>query len=165
METLKNRWGIFPYIVNDAVYFCCQTCKSHNYSSVSFAQNYHGHPSEVLGNEALVNSIDGLTDLTFPVYGHVGMSWYRNSYKYTPLIESPGSAFIVRKEDSKMSGMLMANILGNWPLFVLIICLALAAGAVMWCLVSFGALVTEWEIIPEVSLLSEPLTFVSSAKI
>lgn len=121
--------------MNDAVVFCCQTCRSHNYSSVLFTQNYHGQPSEVFGNEALVNSIDGLTDLTFPIYGYVGMSWYRQIYKYTPLIESPGSVFLVRKEKSNLSGLLMLNILGNWPLAVMIVCMAFAAGAIMWWLV------------------------------
>ena len=135
-KILKNEWGIFPFIVNDAVTYCCQTCKTHNYSSVSYTHNYHGQPSEVAGNEALVNSIDGLTDLTFPVYGYVGMSWYHSLYKYTPLIESPGSAFLVRKEKSSIGGILMSNILGNWPLAVLMVCLAFASGAIMWLLVS-----------------------------
>jgi hypothetical protein len=136
-KILKNNWGIFPYIVNDAVTFCCQTCASHNYSTVDFSRNYHGQPSELSSYEALLNSVDGLTDLTFPVYGYVGMSTFHSLYKYTPLIESPGSAFLIRKEERSMSGLLMSNILGNWPLAAIMVCLALAAGAVMWCLVSY----------------------------
>ncbi|XP_028403045.1 uncharacterized protein LOC114525810 [Dendronephthya gigantea] len=131
-KILKNDWGIFPYIVEDAVVSCCQTCRTHNYSTVSFSRNYHGDPAEVTRYEALVNSIDGLTDLTFPVYGYVGMNLYHSLYKYTPLIESPGSAFIVRKEETNMSELLLMNILGNWPLAAVMVCLAFAAGAVMW---------------------------------
>ena len=119
---------------------CCQTCKTHNYSTVSFSRNYHGDQAEVSRYEELINSIDGLTDLTFPVYGYVGMALYRSLYKYTPLIESPGSAFIVRKEESDMSELLMMNIIGNWPLAAVIVCLAFAAGAVMWWFVSSNIL-------------------------
>ena len=89
------------------------------------------------GNEALLKSIDGLTDLTFPVYGYVGMTQFHSLYKYTPLIESPGSAFLVRKEKSSIGGVLISNIIGNWPLAVIMVCLAFAAGSIMWWLVRY----------------------------
>ena len=120
--------------------FCCKTCREHNYTTASFARNYHGQPSEVFGNEALIKSIDGLTDLTFPVYGYVGMTQYHSLYQYTPLIESPGSAFLVRKEKSSIGEILISNIMGNWPLAVMMVCLAFAAGSIMWWLVRYTCL-------------------------
>lgn len=138
MKTLKQSWGIFPYIVNDGVQFCCRSCAAHGTSTVDFTRNEHGQPSEVMGNGELMRSIDGSTDLTFPAYGYLEMTLFHSQYKYTPLVESPGSAFVVRKEKSSISGILMSNIMGTWSLLVMMICLALLAGTIIWILVSMS---------------------------
>ena len=65
------------------------------------------------------------------------MTQFHSVYKYTPLIESPGSAFLVRKEKSSVGGVLISNIIGNWPLAVMMVCLAFAAGSIMWWLVRY----------------------------
>lgn len=133
---MQHSWGIFPYIINDAVEFCCQTCASHGASVVDFSKNQHGQASEVSSINELLGSIDGQTDLTFPVYGYLGMTTYHQRLQYTPLVESPGSAFLVKKEKSSMGSLLMSNIIGNWSLLVMMTCMAMAAGAIMWTLVS-----------------------------
>ena len=135
-EEVRRSWGIFPYIINDAVEFCCQTCAAHGASVVDFSKNQHGQASEVSSINELLGSIDGQTDLTFPVYGYLGMTTYHQRLQYTPLVESPGSAFLVKKEKSSMGSLLMSNIIGNWSLLVMMTCMAMAAGAIMWTLVS-----------------------------
>ena len=81
------------------------------------------------------SSIDS-TDLSFPVYGWKWMSVYQAYYKYIPLVESPGVAYIIILDKSlSHTESIMKSILETSNFFILVMLMALVAGMVMWFLV------------------------------
>ena len=76
-------------------------------------------------------------NLSFPVYGWKWQEYYSADYRYIPLVESPGVAFIIiGKEGVSPSQRLVNEVFATWPYMVITTLLAALAGIVMWFLVS-----------------------------
>lgn len=76
------------------------------------------------------------TDLHFPVYGFEGMEVYNAYYRYTPLVESPGVAFVIMIDKKGAFEQISHALSEVFPLCLMYVVLALLAGVIMWCLVS-----------------------------
>ena len=64
------------------------------------------------------------------------MSVYQAYYKYIPLVESPGVAYIIILDKSlSHTESIMKSILETSNFFILVMLMALVAGMVMWFLV------------------------------
>ena len=64
------------------------------------------------------------------------MSVYKAYYKYIPLIESPGVAYIVIMDKSlTKTEAIFTSILGTANFFILVMLMALIAGMIIWFLV------------------------------
>lgn len=73
---------------------------------------------------------------SFPVYGWKWQDYYSAEYRYIPLVESPGVAFIIiEKEGLSPSQRLVNEVFATWPYLVITTLLAALAGIVIWFLV------------------------------
>lgn len=88
-------------------------------------------------NIDMLNDIDDVPEISFPVHGTKYMSQYGGSYRYVHLIDTPGIAFItVAEPPDSTSFAVMQSIFDCFPLLVIAMSLAFVAGVVIWFLVS-----------------------------
>ena len=81
---------------------------------------------------------------SFPVYGWKWQEYYSAYYRYIPLVESPGVAFIIiEKEGLSPSQRLINEVFGTWPYMVITTLLAVLAGMVVWFLVNKNLLLIK----------------------
>ena len=81
--------------------------------------------------------IGNSTDLSFPVYGWKGQRTYKTSFQYIPLVESPGVVFIVNTDSGQPAHQTaFDSSLRALPLIGFCLIMSLAAGIVIWALVS-----------------------------
>ena len=82
-------------------------------------------------------NLDQPDTITFPISGKKVDRYYQTSYKFMPLIGSPGVAFIVVDDPPGTSANAVFNsVLSGWPVLVLTLLMALLSGIIMWGLVS-----------------------------
>ena len=76
---------------------------------------------------------------SFPVYGWTWQEYYGAYYRYIPLVESPGVAFIVIEDEVlSPSERLIKEVFATWPYIVVTTLLAVLAGIIIWFLVSLN---------------------------
>ena len=84
-----------------------------------------------------IQNLDQPDTITFPISGKKADRYYQNSYRFMPLVGSPGVAFIVVDEPPGTSANAVFNsVLSGWPVLVLTLLMALLSGIIMWGLVS-----------------------------
>ena len=129
--------GMLPYLLNDLAVTCCKTCKLHGESFVDFNLNGKNEPAKQKTAQDVKKHIGEYVDLSFPVYGWKWLDVYEAYYRYIPLVESPGIAYIVIiGESTSPAEQMMVSILSTWPYIVITLLLAVVAGIVIWFLVS-----------------------------
>ena len=70
------------------------------------------------------------------MYGWKWQEYYSADYRYIPLVESPGVAFIIiEKEGLSPSQRLVNEVFATWPYMIVTTLLAALAGIVIWFLV------------------------------
>lgn len=70
------------------------------------------------------------------MYGWKWQEYYSADYRYIPLVESPGVAFIIiEKEGLSPSQRLVNEVFATWPYMIITTLLAALAGIVIWFLV------------------------------
>jgi hypothetical protein len=80
--------------------------------------------------------IDDTNDLSFPVYGWKWQDRYQGDYRYIPLVESPGFAFLLLRPETESPLIAIVNsILATWPYILITLLMALLAGIVVWFMV------------------------------
>ena len=65
-------------------------------------------------------------------------SFISSTHLFIPVVDSPGIAFLVKKEGDSQATVIFESILNGWPVLVLTIVMAVLAGIIMWMLVSFS---------------------------
>ena len=132
----NNMTGIIPDFLNDLVVSCCASCSLHGSSFVDFNLNGKNAPAHQRDDKSLKAAIDHNTDLNFPIYGWKGMDTYSAYYRYTPLVESPGVAFIIMLGEDGAFRQITKALSEVLPFGLLCVVLALLAGIIVWFLVS-----------------------------
>lgn len=129
--------GMIPEILNNLTTECCQTCKSHGRSYVDFVKNGQGESAFQNNEMDVISLIDDLNDLSFPIYGWKWQDQYQEIYRYIPLVQSPGFAFLLLEPQTESPlRAIIFSILGTWPYLLITCIMALVAGAIMWFMVS-----------------------------
>lgn len=77
-EDAAHPGGILPGIIHDMAVTCCETCKSHGLSLVSFKMDGNDQPSQKSSDSDLRESISHKTDFSFPIPGFTGQVRYAN---------------------------------------------------------------------------------------
>ena len=135
--TTDDLKGMLPFLFSDLATTCCRTCKQHGTTLVDLNNNgknmhaFRQHSNEV------ESFIDNDTDFSFPIYGLNWQRVYKSYYRYIPLVESPGIAFIVITADYVDPVWTMyKEIVATWPYVLFTVLTALVAGIIVWFLVS-----------------------------
>lgn len=132
-----NMSGMIPQLLNSLVLECCETCESHDRSFVDFVLNGQMEPAYQNNENDVVERIDDSNDLSFPVYGWKWQDTYAERYRYIPLVESPGFAFLLRQPDTDSPlKAVLKSIFETWPYLLIANMMALTAGGIIWFLVS-----------------------------
>lgn len=133
--------GMLPYLLNDLALTCCKTCKLHGKSYVDFNLNGKNQPAMQKSPREVKSQIDDYVDLSFPIYGWTWLKVYEGYYRYIPLVQSPGIAYIVIMDDSiGPAEKMFKSILELWSYLALTLLLAAVAGIIGWFLVSWSFL-------------------------
>ncbi|KAL9958642.1 hypothetical protein ACROYT_G035690 [Oculina patagonica] len=133
--TVANMTGMLPKILDDLVVTCCQTCAAHGKSYVDFMYNGTNGTAQQNSEQEMKFLIEDRNDLSFPVYGWKWQEFYIAYYRYIPLVESPGLAFItIEKEGLSPSQRLVNEVMATWPYLVITTLLAALAGIIIWVL-------------------------------
>ncbi|KAL9960831.1 hypothetical protein ACROYT_G034336 [Oculina patagonica] len=83
----------------------------------------------------VLNDIDEVPQISFPIYGNKYITRYLADYAYINLVESPGVAFIATKKPPGSAAMNMINaVMDCVPMIVLSACMAYISGFVIWAL-------------------------------
>lgn len=126
-------------LLDKMVQHCCGDCQhGHGKSTVDYSFHGNDNSSEKNTKPDMIEAIDHLTDLNFPVHGYTDQRTYLGTYKYVPVVESPGVAFIVRYEN--LDTPITSSLVQSWPLAVVVVVLTLLSGMLFWILVSESAI-------------------------
>ncbi|XP_048579794.1 uncharacterized protein LOC5501224 isoform X1 [Nematostella vectensis] len=126
---------IIPVMLQEMLVQCCGSCADHGQSRLDLTVDGHNNTAQKKTIDELLNTIDGETDFSFPVHGYKGQDSYKRGLGYTPMVESPGAAFVVGQVDTTAARAAMFDkVIGTWPVIVLPLVMAYIAGAVMWFL-------------------------------
>ncbi|XP_031553133.1 uncharacterized protein LOC116290266 [Actinia tenebrosa] len=129
--------GIFGPLIKDMILTACGECPNgHGRSVLSFSDNGKGDPANKHSQYDVINDIDDVTDVSFPVRGYVGDTKFMKYYTYVSLLESPGTAFLtVRKDEATSRNDALYSTLSDcWPVIILAFSMALLAGILIWFL-------------------------------
>ncbi|XP_048579474.1 uncharacterized protein LOC116616082 isoform X2 [Nematostella vectensis] len=131
----KDFSGIIRPILNDLAVRCCHVCQSHGHSQVDFVTNSNGGPAMQPSDQAVKSLIGNASDLSFPIYGWNWQTYYSGAYRYIPLIDSPGFAYIVLQPVPENTGQRIVNsLLATWPYMLITMLITLLAGMLIWFL-------------------------------
>lgn len=120
--------------------WACGVCtKGHGKTTINKLQNGKGSAAFKSSNIDMLNDIDDVPEISFPVHGTKSKSTHGGSYRYIHLIDTPGIAFITVAEPPDSTAFaVMQSIFDCFPLFVIALCLAFVAGVIIWILVSWS---------------------------
>ena len=117
------------------VLYCCGDCHNgHGTSFIDYNLNGSHNSARKSKKQDMINAIDHYTDLSFPIHGYSDQRMYLGSYKYVPVVDSPGAAFIVRYDD--LTAPITNTLVTSWPLAVLVFTFISLSGCLFWMLVS-----------------------------
>lgn len=132
--------GIFSRIVTDMIHTACGICPGHGgdgHTIIDIISNGKEKWSAKKSVLEVLNDIDEIPQISFPIYGNKYITRYLADYAYINLVESPGVAFIATKKPPGSAAMNMINaVMDCVPMIVLSACMAYISGFVIWVLVS-----------------------------
>ncbi|XP_048583941.1 uncharacterized protein LOC5510390 isoform X2 [Nematostella vectensis] len=133
-KSTNHLTGLMPQVIESMVSECCRTCASHGPSYVDFEYNGANTSSRVETETSLRASIDGTTDLSFPIAGYTLQTEYKSTNGYAGIIKTSGVAFLLSLSKADSSHSVMSAVTDNWPLILVCICSAYIMGCVIWYL-------------------------------
>ena len=121
------------------VLHCCGDCyHGHGKSIVDYHLDGKQNLAKKSTENDMIEAIDHRMDLNFPKHGYSDQRTYLGTYKYVPLVESPGAAFIVRYD--RLDAPITHAWINCWPLAVIVVVFVLLSGLLFWMLVSKTAI-------------------------
>jgi hypothetical protein len=115
---------------------CGECTNGHGKTTIVTTENGQGGQAFKAGISDVLNDIDDIPEISFPVYGNKYMTKYMGSFRYFHLVDSPGIAFITMSDS--LPSIVLYAVLDCLPLFLIASCLAFVAGCVIWTLVSIN---------------------------
>ena len=116
---------------------CCGDCKNgHGTPKIDYTLDGSNKNARKNTEKEMREAIDHSTDLSLPVYGFSDQRRYMDHFRYIPVVESPGAAFIVTKEGLKSKSLLKGLVYGCGPLMIFNLAVIFLTGMLMWFVVS-----------------------------
>ena len=129
--------GIFSGIITEMVHAACGICPAHGDTIIEITTNGRGERSAKKSVLEVLNDIDDVPQISFPIYGNKYITKYMGDYAYINIVESPGVAFIAANAPAGGAAMNMISaVLDTVPLIVMSACMAFISGFIIWLLVS-----------------------------
>ena len=124
-------------ILDEMVLHCCSDCRNgHGTSFIDYTLDGNNNPSQKNTEEDMRISIDSNTDLSLPVYGFSDQRRYMMRFRFVPIVESPGAAFIVARKEFGSESPIERLVYGFGPLLLFNVMTICLTGLLMWILVS-----------------------------
>ena len=139
IESNTKLAGLFPNLIRDIVMKACGSCSGYENSTLSYFSSKDGSEPNKKSELKLKSSIaDGVVDISFPVFGRAEESVIFPGTEFIPIVQSPGSAMIIRDqaETQNKALELMKSVLNTWPMFAITFMLAFITGYFIWFTVS-----------------------------
>ena len=134
----KKLQGIFSTIVTKMVHAACGICLAHGETTIEMTINGKGQRASKKNVFEVLEDIDDVPQISFPIYGNKYITRYMRRYAYINLVESPGVAFIATDRPPGTAAMNMINsVLDTVPLMVFSACMAFLSGFIIWRMVCF----------------------------
>ncbi|XP_028409645.1 uncharacterized protein LOC114532360 [Dendronephthya gigantea] len=124
--------GIVPELVRRMTSSCCVTCGG---TVLNFNEDGFGEVSEKENYPELLKSFHQTTTFAFPIMGHVDRTSYGSRFGFVSGIETPGMLVVVKRQLAENLALgVLRSVFGIWPILLINVLLALAAGIIMWML-------------------------------
>ena len=116
--------------------WACGVCiNGHGDTVLNMTSNGRGLTSLKDSVVGVIEDIDDVPQVSFPIYGNKDIKKYKGSHQYVHVVDSPGIAFITVREPH--GPFAVSNVvISCLPLIGLAMCMTYIAGFVMWLLVS-----------------------------
>ncbi|KAL9957849.1 hypothetical protein ACROYT_G034798 [Oculina patagonica] len=135
----NNMSGIFMAFLDKMVLHCCGDCHNgHGKSIMDYTLDGSNNPARKNTEEEMRIAIDADTDLSLPAYGFSDQRKYMNNFRFVPVVESPGAAFIVTTEGLKSKSFIERLVFGCGPLLLFNVTAICLTGLLMWIMESVG---------------------------
>ena len=136
-EKDKTLEGVLSSIVTDMVHTACGYCPTHGDTFIDMSTNGKGDSSAKKSVLDVLNDIDGVPQISFPIYGNKYIERYMAEYAYINLVESPGVAFIAAKRfPGKAADNMITSLTDCFPVLLMSAIMAYISGFIIWVLVS-----------------------------
>ena len=142
-----NKSGILPRFVEDATRQCCSSC-SQKTTTVNWNYDSDGLNALKKSREEMMSAIERLTHISVPFLSKAAdlediILDPPGSFDFVPIVVSPGVAQFTRKMSQTMKGNkwgenLIIGIRKNLPFYIIACLMAMAAGIILWTLVSYS---------------------------
>ena len=136
-EKDKKLEGVFSGIITEMVHTACGICPAHGDTKIEITTNGKGERSDKKNVLEVLDDVDEVPQISFPIYGNKYITKYLGDYAYINLVESPGVAFIAAtKPPGKAAMNMITAVLDTVPLMVMAASMAFISGFIIWLLVS-----------------------------
>ena len=142
-----NKSGILPRFIEDATRQCCSSC-SQKTTTVNWNYDSDGRNALKNSREEVMSAIERLTHISVPFLSKAAdlediMLNPPGSFDFVPIVVSPGVAQFTRKMSQTMKGNkwgenLILGIRKNLPFYIMACLMTMAAGIILWTLVSYS---------------------------
>ncbi|XP_031565189.1 uncharacterized protein LOC116300451 [Actinia tenebrosa] len=128
--------GVFYNITEQMIKWACGNCKNgHGETDLNMKSNGKGGDAYKPGAIDLVDDIDDIPHISFPVYGNKYMDKYMGMYEYIHFMDSPGVVFITIDNPAGTAGQrIITAVFGCLPLLLIAVLMAVLAGFIVWFL-------------------------------
>ena len=135
MNKGENRMeGIFSKIVADMIFAACGLCPGHSSSTIiEIATNGKGNSSGQKSISEVLDDIDDVPQISFPIYGNKYITRYLGAYAYINLVDSPG---VAKSLPGSAAKNMINAVVECIPMIILSACMAYISGFIIWVLVS-----------------------------
>ena len=90
--------GILSVIIPEMVHAACGICPAYGETRIEVTKNGKGNRSAKKDVLEVLNDIDDVPQISFPIYGNKYITTYLGYYSYINIVESPGVAFIAARK-------------------------------------------------------------------
>ena len=120
----------------------CGNCiNGHGKTTLDLSSDGQGRDAMKQSMVEVLESI-GENQISFPINGNKDMDTYKGVHAFVFLVQSPGMIFVTLPDPPGTSASLILKaVLLSFPLLILMICMTLAAGIIVWLMVRDGVLV------------------------
>ncbi|XP_031571664.1 uncharacterized protein LOC116305831 [Actinia tenebrosa] len=123
--------GIFPNIVTQMLTWACGVCNNgHGDTILNMTSNGRDMTSLKDSVVGVIEDIDDVPQVSFPIYGNEDIKEYKGSHQYVKVVDSPGIAFINVRQKPKVMNLALACL----PLIGFVLCITYISGFIMWLL-------------------------------